>query len=58
MSGVDKHTTTKPKKYNNPNEIHPRAQAKLDELQRRGLIGKNVQIAQPKKHESEQEDKQ
>ena len=55
MSDVDK-DTTKPKKYSNPNEIHPRAQAKLEELQRRGLIGKNVQVVQPKKPETEQED--
>lgn len=40
MSGVDKDTSTKPQKQNNPYEIHPRAQAKLDELQRRGFIGK------------------
>lgn len=44
----------KNKKYNDPNEIHPRAQAKLDELRRRGLIGKNIQFFQPKKNEQEE----
>lgn len=56
MSDTDKHTT-KPKKVSIANEIHPRAQAKLDELQRRGLIGNNgvVQVAQPKKQETDEE---
>lgn len=59
MSDIDKQTT-KPKKVNSFNEIHPRAQAKLDELRRRGLIGNNgvVQVAQPKKQETEQKDEQ
>ena len=43
----------KNKKYNDSNEIHPRAQAKLDELRQRGLLGKLVPVIQPKKNEQE-----
>lgn len=57
MSDTEKQVTKQQKKYNNPNEIHPRAQSKLEELQRRGLLGnKGVKVVQPKKPEQEPEE--
>ena len=52
MTDFDKNLK-KNKKYNDSNEIHPRAQAKLDELRQRGLLGKLVPVIQPKKNEQE-----
>jgi hypothetical protein len=57
MSQGEKQVEKKEKKYN-PNEIHPRAQSKLDELQRRGLIGNNkmVKAVPPKPVEDKTDD--